>query len=148
MLEAVGERFGHRFQFTEALIGGCAMDATGSPLPAESLRLARESRAVLLGAVGGPKWSDPRAPVRPEQGLLALRKELGLFANLRPVSVWDELAGASTLRPEVVRGVDLVIVRELTGGLYFGKPQEQRSDAGRARGRGHPVLHRGRDRAG
>lgn len=129
VLQAVSKRSGQGLAFEEGLIGGCAMEVTGSPLPDESLKLAKECRAVLLGAVGGPQWSDPRAPVRPEQGLLALRKELGLFANLRPVTVWDELAGASTLRPETVRGVDLVIVRELTGGLYFGKPSEQRGAA-------------------
>lgn len=123
VLEAVQERFGHTFDCAQALIGGCAMDATGNPLPPETLQLCRLSDAVLLGAVGGPKWSDPRAPVRPEQGLLELRKELGLFANLRPVSVYPELETASTLRPEAVRGINLVIVRELTGGLYFGQPQ-------------------------
>ncbi|MCX7706422.1 MAG: 3-isopropylmalate dehydrogenase, partial [Anaerolineae bacterium] len=125
VLKAVARRFGHTFQFTEALIGGIAIDETGNPLPDETLTACRAGDAVLLGAVGGPKWSDPRAPVRPEQGLLGLRAGLGLFANLRPVKVYPALTAASTLKPEVVDGVDLLILRELTGGLYFGKPQGQ-----------------------
>jgi 3-isopropylmalate dehydrogenase len=128
VLEAVAAQFSHTFTFTEALIGGIAIDETGDPLPDESLAACHASDAVLLGAVGGPKWSDPRAPVRPEQGLLRLRKELGLFANLRPVKVAPALAGASPLKPEAVTGVDLVIVRELTGGLYFGQPQGRCDD--------------------
>jgi 3-isopropylmalate dehydrogenase len=124
-LRAVAARFGHTFEFTEALIGGIAIDRTGNPLPPETLALCQASDAALLGAVGGPKWSDPRAAVRPEQGLLAIRAGLGLFANLRPVKVYPALIDASTLKPEVVANVDMVIVRELTGGLYFGKPQGQ-----------------------
>jgi len=126
VLRAVGERFGHAFETTEALVGGCAIDATGTPLPEDTLALCLVSDAVLLGAVGGPKWNDPLAKVRPEQGLLHLRKEMGLFANVRPVKVYPELRDASPLRSEVVSGADLVIVRELTGGLYFGRPQERR----------------------
>jgi 3-isopropylmalate dehydrogenase len=130
VLEAVAGQFGHSFSFSEALVGGIAIDRTGDPLPDDALAACRSADAVLLGAVGGPKWSDPGAPVRPEQGLLRLRKELGLFANLRPVKVVPALAGASTLRAEVVSQVDLVIVRELTGGLYFGQPQGRRDHEG------------------
>ncbi|HEY7726437.1 MAG TPA: 3-isopropylmalate dehydrogenase [Anaeromyxobacteraceae bacterium] len=125
VLRAVAERFGHAFEMPEAIVGGAAIDATGSPLPGETLALARRADAVLFGAIGGPRWG-PSAPVRPEQGLLGLRKELGLFANLRPVAVNERLAGASPLRPELLRGVDLLVVRELTGGIYFG---EKRRDA-------------------
>jgi 3-isopropylmalate dehydrogenase len=128
VLEAVAARFGHTFTFTEALAGGIAIDETGNPLPDETLAACRAGDAVLFGAVGGPKWSDLRATVRPEQGLLRLRKELGLFANIRPVKVIPALAAASTLKPDVVAGVDLVIVRELTGGLYFGQPQGRCDD--------------------
>ncbi len=132
-LQAVGEKFGHIFEFTEALAGGIAIDQIGNPLPDESLAACRQSDAVLLGAVGGPKWSDPKAKVRPEQGLLKLRKELGLFANVRPVKIYPALADASTLKREVVEKVDLVIIRELTGGLYFGQPQGRRdNERGRA----------------
>ncbi len=109
---------------SSGLIGGVAMDATGDPLPADTLAACRESDIILLGAVGGPKWSDPEASVRPEQGLLRLRKELGLFMNLRPVRVHPLLAKASPLKPERLEGVDVMVIRELTGGIYFGDKTE------------------------
>lgn len=121
VLDRIAERHGHQFSYREALAGGAAIDETGSPLPDETIDACLEADAVLLGAVGGPKWSDPNAPVRPEQGLLKLREVLGVYANLRPVRVLPELAGASPLKAERLRGVDLVVVRELTGGIYFGE---------------------------
>ncbi|MER3399571.1 MAG: 3-isopropylmalate dehydrogenase [Thermoflexus sp.] len=128
VLEAVGRRFGHTFEFHEALIGGAAIEATGSPLPPETLDRCRRSDAILLGAVGGPRWDDPTAPVRPEQGLLDLRKGLGLFANLRPVRAFPALVDATPLKRHVIQGVDLLFVRELTGGLYFGPRREAGPD--------------------
>ncbi len=125
VLRAVAEAYGHIFELEPALVGGAAIDATGAPLPPETLDLCQRADAVLFGAIGGPRWG-PSAKVRPEQGLLALRKGLGLFANLRPVAVNPRLVGASPLRPELLAGVDLLVVRELTGGLYFG---EKRRDA-------------------
>jgi 3-isopropylmalate dehydrogenase len=125
VLSKVGSKFGHEFIFHEALIGGIAIDKTGSPLPPETLRTGEQSDAILLAAVGGPKWSDPTAPVRPEQGLLGLRKHFELFANLRPVKAYPALAQYTPLRPELLEGVDMLIVRELTGGIYFGPQQEQ-----------------------
>jgi len=121
VLEAVGKACGHDFEFPEALIGGAAIDASGSPLPPRTIDACRSCDAVLLGAVGGPRWSDPNARVRPEQGLLELRRTLGLFANLRPVKTLECMLDASPLKPEVVSGVDIMVVRELTGGIYFGR---------------------------
>ncbi len=120
VLEAVARRFGHRFTYGELLMGGCAIDATGDPLPATTLEACRESDVVILGAVGGPQWSDPDAKTRPEVGLLALRRELGLYANLRPVKTFDALIDASPLRRHIVEGTDILFFRELTGGIYFG----------------------------
>jgi 3-isopropylmalate dehydrogenase len=129
VLEAVAQRHGHEFTFVDALIGGCAIDATGSALPPDTIDACRGSAAVLLGAVGGPKWSDPSAPVRPEQGLLELRRTLGVFANLRPVKTLAAMADASPLRPEVIAGTDILVVRELTGGIYFGRKSRSAHEA-------------------
>lgn len=125
VLDAVAARFGHQFNYTEGAIGGAAIDTTGEPLPAATVALCRDSDAVLLGAVGGPRWDNPAATVRPEQGLLQIRQVFGLFANLRPVRPLAALAGSSPLRDDVTAGVDLLVVRELTGGLYFGKPSKR-----------------------
>ncbi len=122
VLDVIAGKFNHTFTFSEQLAGGIAIDQTGNPLPEETIGACLESDAVLLGAVGGPKWSDPTAKVRPEQGLLQLRKSLNAFANLRPVKVFDALADASPLKAERVQGVDIMFVRELTGGIYFGQP--------------------------
>ena len=124
VLEAVGKKFGHDFEFQHGLVGGASIDAHGVALTADTLKMCRQSDAVLLGAVGGPKWDDPKAKVRPEDGLLALRQELGLFANLRPVKVLPMLVNSTSLKPEIIKDVDLMVVRELTGGLYFGQPKK------------------------
>ncbi len=123
VLQVIAKEFGHSFELTERLMGGCSIDRYGVALTDETLADCQASDAVLLGAVGGPKWDDPTAKVRPEQGLLALRKGLGVFANLRPVRVHPSLANASPLKPEILVGVDVLVVRELTGGLYFGQPR-------------------------
>lgn len=125
VLDAVGSRFHHQFSFHHGDIGGISIDKYGVAVTQETLAMCKKSDAVLLGAVGGPKWDDPRAKVRPEDGLLALRKGLRLFANLRPVRVLPMLIDSTTIKPDIIRGVDLVVVRELTGGLYFGKPKRQ-----------------------
>jgi 3-isopropylmalate dehydrogenase len=120
VLEAVAERYDHAFAFAEHLIGGAAMDACGDPLPPDTVSACKEADAIFLGAVGGPKWDDPNAKIRPEQGLLGIRAALGVYANLRPVTVYPELADASPLKNEKLDGVDFIVVRELTGGIYFG----------------------------
>lgn len=120
VLQQIAVRFGHNFEIRERLIGGAAIDGVGDPLPPNTVATCLESDAVLLGAVGGPAWSDPAAARRPEQGLLALRAALGVYANLRPVQIYEELAAASPIKADRLRGVDLVVVRELTGGIYFG----------------------------
>jgi len=121
VLDVVADKYGHEFAYEEGLIGGAAIDATGTALPAETLQRCKQSDAVFLAAVGDPKYDDPRAAVRPEQGLLALRKGLGVFANLRPIKLYKQLLHASTIKAEVIENVDLVVVRELTGGIYFGE---------------------------
>jgi 3-isopropylmalate dehydrogenase len=140
-LEAAASRHGLKLQFAEETIGGASIDAHGTPLRDEVVALAKQSRAVLLGAVGGPKWDAMPVDRRPEKGLLRIRKELGLYANLRPANVFPALVEASTLRPEVVNGIDLLVVRELTGGVYFGEPRGMgRTPAGRREARNTMVY--------
>src|ERR1700722_20109313 len=129
VLERIGARCGHSFRFQSALLGGAAIDATGEPLPEATLALCRRADAVLLGAVGGPRWSEANAKVRPEQGLLQLRKALGLFANLRPVAPHPAFLDASPIKAELLRGVDIMVVRELTGGIYFGEKHRSATEA-------------------
>jgi 3-isopropylmalate dehydrogenase len=129
-VDALGDRFGYGVAWDDQLVGGAAMDAVGEPLPAATLAACQEADAVLLGAVGGPAWDDPAASSRPEDALLGLRSALELFANLRPVRAHEALATASPLRPEVRRDADILIVRELTGGLYFGRPQGREESGG------------------
>lgn len=126
VLEAIAAVYGHQFQTEEHLLGGCAIEARGVALPEDTLEASLAADAVLLGAVGGPQWDDPTAVHRPEQGLLGIRKAMGLFANLRPVTPHPDLLQASPLRPERLAGVDFLVVRELTGGIYFGQPRERR----------------------
>ncbi len=123
VLETVAAKYKHTFNFQERLMGGCSIDKYGSSLTDETLADCKASDSVLLGAVGGPKWDDPKAKDRPERGLLALRKGLGVFANLRPVKVHPSLVDVSPLKPEKLKGVDILVIRELTGGLYFGQPK-------------------------
>jgi 3-isopropylmalate dehydrogenase len=130
VLRAVVERWDHALELREGLIGGCALDARGTPLPSDTIDLCKSADAVLLGAVGGPRWDNPDARLRPEQGLLGLRKELQVYANLRPVTVHPSLAAASPLRAERLEGVDLVFVRELTGGMYFGDKRREKVAGG------------------
>ena len=134
VLDAIGERFGHTFSYEHGAVGGNAIDDYGNALPDSTLRTAKAADAVLFGAVGGPKWDDPRAKTRPEDGLLAIRQGLDLFANLRPVQVVPQLIDASTLKPSALEGVDFVVVRELTGGLYYGKPKKRWSNSRGRRG--------------
>jgi 3-isopropylmalate dehydrogenase len=126
-LDAVAARFDHKFSYEEHLIGGCSIDIHGTALTEKALKACLSAQSVLLGAVGGPQWDDPLAKVRPEQGLLRLRKALGVFANLRPVKVYPSLVQASPLKAAKLKGVDLLVVRELTGGLYFGEPKGRRT---------------------
>ena len=125
VLTAVAAKRGHQFTFQDLLIGGIAIDTHGVPLRDEDIEVARAADASLLGAVGGPKWDNPTSSVRPEQGLLKIRKSLGLYANLRPVTVLESLVDATPIKPDILRGTDLLVVRELTGGLYFGRPSRQ-----------------------
>jgi 3-isopropylmalate dehydrogenase len=130
ILLEIGKKFGHSFQFSTHLIGGCAIDHGGNALPDETLAACKKSQAVLLGAVGGPKWDDPNAKTRPEAGLLKIRKELGLFANLRPIFVSPHLVSASPLKTEIVSGTDILFFRELTGGIYFGPSGKEATATG------------------
>lgn len=133
VLKAIGKKFNHTFEFTEALTGAIAIDKTGDPFPEDTFRLCMDSDAVLFGAIGDPKYdNDPRAKVRPEQGLLAMRKKLGLYSNIRPVSTFPSLLHKSPLRRDLVENADFVVVRELTGGIYFGEPRGRTEDGKKA----------------
>lgn len=128
VLDAVSVTQGFNLKYEEMLLGGAAIDETGVPLPEETIQGVKKCDAVLFGAIGGPKWDNLERHLRPETGLLGLRKEMGTFANLRPAMVYDELVNASTLKPGVIKGVDIMVVRELTGGIYFGQPRELQKD--------------------
>jgi 3-isopropylmalate dehydrogenase len=130
VLKQVAEKFGHDFVYESCPIGGCAIDAFGDPLPPQTLEACRSADAILLGAVGGPKWDDPTAKTRPEKGLLAIRKELGLFANLRPINPHPDLLDASPLKRDRLEGTDILFVRELTGGIYFGESGRKSHESG------------------
>ena len=134
VMDAVGDRFGHIFDLRFGKIGGSAIDETGTPLPEETSLMCRETDAIVFGAVGGPKWDRVDAKVRPEEGILAIRKDLGLYANLRPVKVYPSLIDSSPVKPHLLKGVDMMIVRELTGGLYFSKPKRRWSTSRGRRG--------------
>nr|HMU04433.1 isocitrate/isopropylmalate family dehydrogenase [Saprospiraceae bacterium] len=122
VLKAIAKKYGHQWEIKEALIGACAIDTTGDPFPEASLNACQEADAILLGAIGDPKYdNDPSAKVRPEQGLLRMRKSLGLYANIRPVRIYEQLVHLSVFKPEILKNVDFVIYRELTGGIYFGE---------------------------
>lgn len=129
ILDVVASKYGHQFSYREELIGGAAIDALNDPLPPATIASCEAAAAVLLGAVGGPKWSDPNAQIRPEQGLLKLRSVLGVYANIRPVKIYDELAATSPLKAEILQGVDMLVIRELTGGIYFGKKTRTETSA-------------------
>lgn len=130
VLDSVASCFDFDFEYEEALMGGCAYDITGDPLPQETINISLNSDAVLFGAIGGQKWDNLPREKRPESGLLRFRKELGVYANLRPANVFDELINASSLKPEVIKGVDLMVVRELIGGIYFGEPKGRDENKG------------------
>ncbi len=133
VLDAVASKYGHTFTYTKALVGAAAIDGTGDPYPAETHRVCQEADVVLFGAIGDPKYdNDPSAKVRPEQGLLRMRKSLGLFANVRPLAVFESLVDRSPLKADRVRGADFVCIRELTGGMYFGRPQGRSEDGNTA----------------